>query len=314
MSNIIIRPMQIEDGAAAKKIFSQAFGTFIGIPEPESFASDRDFINTRRNTNPEAAFVAELDGEIIGSNFAVHWGSVGFFGPLTIRPDKWNQGVGRKLMTPIMDCFEAWKLTHCGLYTFPGSTKHIHLYQQYGFWPRFLTAITSKSLSRTKSVPEWSAFSDISNGDREAVIAECFELTNAIYPGLNLNQEILGNLEQSLGDTVLVRDNNELVGMAVCHCGPGTEAGEGNCFIKFGAVQSGPKSNRHFDRLLAACEELAINSGQSKIDAGINLARQEAHGVMLERGYQTTQLGISMHQPNEPGYSRAGAWVIDDWR
>jgi len=24
--------------------------------------------------------------------------------------------------------------------------------------------------------------------------------------------------------------------------------------------------------------------------------------------------GVTMHRPNEPGYSRPGAFVIDDWR
>ena len=48
--------------------------------------------------------------------------------------------------------------------------------------------------------------------------------------------------------------------------------------------------------------------------AGVNTARQEAYEKMLERGFRTEILGIAMHTPNEPGFSRPGIYVLDDWR
>jgi len=42
-----------------------------------------------------------------------------------------------------MDLFEAWGTSHAGLFTFGQSAKHVGLYQKYGFWPRFLTAVVS---------------------------------------------------------------------------------------------------------------------------------------------------------------------------
>ena len=35
------------------------------------------------------------NGKLIGSNFIANWGSVGFFGPLTIHPDYWGKGITR---------------------------------------------------------------------------------------------------------------------------------------------------------------------------------------------------------------------------
>ena len=52
---------------------------------------DAAYVRNRWLADPEAAFAAEAAGEIIGSNFATNWGSVGFFGPLTIRPDFWDR-------------------------------------------------------------------------------------------------------------------------------------------------------------------------------------------------------------------------------
>jgi len=47
---------------------------------------------------------------------------------------------------------------------------------------------------------------------------------------------------------------------------------------------------------------------------GVNTARQEAYDYLRAHGFRTELLGIAMHRPNEPGYSRPGVYLIDDWR
>jgi hypothetical protein len=72
-----------------------AFGTFIGLPEPMSFMGDAAYIRNRWLARREAAFAAAVDEQVIGSNLATNWGSVGFFRPLTVRPDYWDRGVAK---------------------------------------------------------------------------------------------------------------------------------------------------------------------------------------------------------------------------
>jgi hypothetical protein len=62
-------------------------------------------------------------------------------------------------------------------------------------------------------------------------------VTDAVYPGLGLTREIESVLGQGLGDVVLIDDTAALQGVAICHIGAGTEAGGGNCHVKFGAVR-----------------------------------------------------------------------------
>ena len=119
-------------------------GTFLGVPDPFGTA---EYVRTRFAADPHAAFAATVDGDLAGSNFAANWGSVGLFGPLTVRPDLWDQGVGQSLMEPIMGCFETWGSSHLGLFTFSHSPKHVELYRRYGFWPRFLTAVMRKEVA-----------------------------------------------------------------------------------------------------------------------------------------------------------------------
>ena len=169
----------------------------------------------------------------VGSNFAVNWGSVGFFGPLTIDPQFWNKGIAQKLLERTMQLFSKWNTKHIGLFTFADSPKHIALYQKFDFWPRFLTAIMSKSLdvaanyAKSRSELKWSKFSELFNNtvisDNAAPYQEmkdqeqpnetrnldlCSELTNTIFNGLDLSVEIKSIRSQGLGDTVLLWDNN----------------------------------------------------------------------------------------------------------
>ena len=306
-----VRPLRDADLDRADEIFRVAFGTFLGVPDPFGTV---DYIHTRYAADPHAAFAATVDGELAGSNFATNWGSVGFFGPLTVRPDLWDHGVGKSLMEPIMGCFEAWGNTHLGLFTFSHSPKHLELYRRYGFWPRFLTAVMRKNVPALGAGPAPVTYAGLSAAERTDYLRACRALTDAVYEGLDLEREIAAAHTQGLGDTVLLAGESGLDGLAVCHCGPGSEAGSNVCFIKFGAVRPGREAGDRFERLLDACERLAAERGLGQLDAGMNLSRQDAYQRMVARGFRTGLQGVTMHRPNDPGYSHPEAYVIDDWR
>ena len=73
-------------------------------------------------------------------------------------------------------------------------------------------------------------------------------------------------------------------------------------------------AEQRFAALLDACGELATAAGMPNVLAGVNLAREEAYRQMLGRGFRTQIQGVTMHRPNERGYSRPGLFVLDDWR
>ena len=311
---LIIRPLIVQELAEASRIIRLAFGTASGVPEPAQFWADIDYAHTRWHADPTAAFGAELDGALVGSNFATRWGSVGFFGPLSVRPDLWDRDIGQRLMAPIMACFRAWGVQHAGLCTRADSPKHLGLYQKYGFWPRFLTAVMSKPVAPGTSAGSWSRYADMSEHEQAVCVRACRTVTEAIYPELDVEREIRAVHTQALGDTVVLWEEHALVGFAVCHCGPGTEAGPGKCYVKFGAVPPGPTAETRFARLLHACDALASARGMARLEAGVNLGREEAYRTLRAHGFRTDGQGVAMHHPNEPGYHRPGVYVMDDWR
>ncbi len=313
---VTIRLLREEDLPVADRIMRLAFGTFLGLPDPLKFMGDADYVRTRWLADPSAVFGAELAGELVGTNFATRWGSVGFFGPLTIRPDLWDRGIAQQLLRPTMDLFEQWGIRHAGLFTFASSTKHVSLYQKFGFWPRFLTSLMEFPIQKEPASVSvrWVRFSVLGAGEKHLCLQACRELTNSIFEGLDVEREIRAVNDQRLGDTVLTWGGGELAGFAVCHAGAGTEAGSGKCYIKFGAVRSGPNAAEEFRHVLDACREFARSRGAGTLVAGMNLARHDAYREMLQSGFRTTTQGVAMERNGAPGYNRPDVFLIDDWR
>ena len=316
-SEIIIRSIREADLAAADHVTRVAFGTATGAPDPQLFFGDMNMVQNRWRIGGSTVFVAESDREIVASNVVTRWGSFGFFGPFGVRPDLWDRGIARRMMTAVMDQFDLWQVRLAGLYTIPNSPKHIGLYQQFGFKPQYLTAVMTKHLTVVpdpKSVSNVSIYADFSRTEHTRSLAECRSLTESIFEGLDVTLEIEAIEAGRLGDTLLLRNGNELSGFAACHLGPDTEAGSDTCYVKFAAASGGTGGEQTFENLLAACEAYAHGKGVSKLTAGVNTSRREAYDIMLGRGFRTDQLGVAMLKPDITGFNRPGVFVIDDWR
>lgn len=308
--NISIRGLRQDELGEADRIVRLAFGTFLGLTNPLDFMGDADYVRTRWTADPDLALAAEVDGRLVGTNFITRWGSVGFFGPLTVEPSLWNQGVARALLDETMPVFDRLGAKRLGLFTFAQSPKHVSLYQSYGFSPRFLTAILRKPVGAPRG--QWTCFSELADAD--VGLAAAAAVTGSVLEGLDVRREIEATLVQDLGDTVLVRDGGEVVALAVCHVGPGTEAGSDTCYVKFAAARSGDAAEGRFARLLDACEGFAASRGVATIIAGVNTGRRAAYRALLDRGYRPATIGIAMHFPDDDAYHHPEAYVLDDWR
>jgi predicted N-acetyltransferase YhbS len=77
--------------------------------------------------------VAERDGAIVGSNFLDMRGPIVGVGPISVRPDLQNVGLGRQLMQNVLDRVEASRRPGVRLYTAAHNTRTVSLYSKLGF-------------------------------------------------------------------------------------------------------------------------------------------------------------------------------------
>jgi GNAT superfamily N-acetyltransferase len=308
--------MKAEDLESADRVLRLAFATIRGLPDPSEAFGDADTVRTRFRAAPECAWAAEVDGEVVGSVFAARWGSFAFLGPLSVHPSLWDRGIGGRLLRPVLEAFASWDLRQAALFTFADSPKHLGLYQKHGFWPGSLTVVTAKETGRTTSRSHALVSQEWENRNGP-VLDEIRGLTDRIFPGLDLGREVAAVNEQGIGDTVLVRRDETLEGMAVCHCGAGSEAGSDTCYVKFAAVRPGDGTSAamRFERLLDACEAYAADSGLGRLVAGVNTGRLDAYRLLLARGFRTERIGVSMRlRPEGPHFDTPAHYVLDDLR
>jgi GNAT superfamily N-acetyltransferase len=306
-----LRETELEE---ACRIVRLAFGTFLGLPNPLESMGDRDFVSPRWRSRNTKVLAARDDGKLIGSNVVTRWGSFGFFGPLTVLPDYWNRSVAQQLLAGTMKVFDRWGVRHSGLFTFANSPKHVGLYQKFGYWPGYLTAIMKRAPAAPSLTPANGAkapvlLSALNRSEREQSIVACAKLANRFERGLDLSDEIRAVVAQRTGEVLLLYGLNRLDAFAVCMHGPGSEGGGKICYVKFGAASSGER----FEGLLDAIDALALARG-AEVEAGVSTACADAFERMGSRGYRPATLGVAMQRPHGEGFNRPGAFVLGDWR
>lgn len=321
-NGVTVGPLKESELTEADRIFRVAFGTFLGLPNPGDFMGDRNFLISRWHAPHVKTLAARDNGRLIGSNQITRWGSFAFFGPLTVLPEYWDRGIAQRLLDATMQLMDKQGLKRTALFTFPHSTKHVALYQKFGYWPDYLTALMTLVPQPAEPAgnppPDSIQLTTLKRNEREAAIAACAKLTNAISKGLDLTDELRTLLKQKSGEAILTYAHargarKALDGFAICLHGAGSEGGTKVCYIKFAAARGGPGAGERFDRLLDACAAFAASRNAS-LEAGMNLAREDAYRRMRAHGFRAYAQGVSMQRPHAPGHNRGDAYVIDDWR
>ncbi len=313
-SKITIREIQKKDFPITDTVFRLAFGTFLRIPEPNTFYGDAAMVASRSLANPNSVYVAEDNGKVIGSSFITRWGSVAFIGPLTVHPKYWNKGVGKLLLEKTMQLLNSWDVSLVGLFTFPHSEKHMYLYGKYGFSKQKLTPLLSKDVREVKKEINSTIFSNASLKEQNNILKKCFALTDNIYSGFDLKHEITETTKQKLGETLLLWEKEELIGFAICQFGKGTEGGSNMLYIKCGVIKPSKNAGNNFELLLDMTEDFSQKNKLTTISLGINKANTDELERTLRKGFHVNFEGVIMHLNNNPGLRNSKNYIIDDWR
>jgi GNAT superfamily N-acetyltransferase len=297
----------------AGAILRLAFATQLGVA-PDTFWTDRDFVTGRWLTDRSLGFGAWLDGHLVGSGLAANWGSVGVLGPISTHPTTWNRGTASYLLSALLERLDEMGVRHTGLFTPAESTKHVALYQKFGFWPRFLTAIMTRSVASNASIPRSTRYSAIREPVQAQYLDACRALTGELRDGLDLTAEVRGARRHGHGDTVFLVEGSRIEAVAHCEYGPKSPAGAGSCLIRFAAVRPASDADKRFDLLLAACETLARDEGLARVVVCVNASRPNVYRHLLLAGFRTERLGVTMHRPNEDAYKQEATHILEDWR
>ena len=157
-------------------------------------------------------------GAIAAFNIAHASGTEGWMGPLAVRDDCQGSGQGKAIVRAGIDRLRGAGCRTIGLETMPRTVDNIGFYSGLGFIPGHMTVTLTVEATAASSVS--GLLSSFGSAARETAIAECAALANAFSPGSDYSREIRLTHELSLGDTLMIRRGDSLVGFAVCHAAP----------------------------------------------------------------------------------------------
>jgi ribosomal protein S18 acetylase RimI-like enzyme len=273
---------------------------------------------------PWGCFVAEEgDGKIVGAAVAVMWGTVGVIGPVAVLTHYQNQDIGQQLLTACQEFFDENKATLQGLATYPYSPKHLIFYQKYGYKPKGLVVVTSKAVDRgalgapkaaPKPVSAVRRYSTLEEARKKQVMQKVRRITNHFWRGLDLSKEIEIVDGLTLGDTLLLEKGREVIGFAVCHLPPNSEAPHGSAYVKLLAIDSAHRKPEHLQALLAGVEDLAAGAQLQRVVVPAYTYYWTAYQTLLERGYHVDFTMVRMKRGKQEDYEDASDLVLDDWR
>ena len=132
-----VRPGKPDDAEVCGRICYEAFATLAEAHGfPSDFPSSEAGVAALRGLLSHPGFygvVAELDGEVIGSNFLDERSAIAGIGPITVAPGVQDSGVGRRLMIDVLRRAEDQRFPGVRLLQAAYHNRSLSLYAKLGF-------------------------------------------------------------------------------------------------------------------------------------------------------------------------------------
>lgn len=236
-------------------------------------------------------------GDIVAFNMVHHSDAEGWMGPLVVRTDLQGHGAGKEVVERGIAWLRERGARIIGLETMPRTMDNIGFYSGLGFVPGRLTITLTLD---AKSADEPAALlGRASVQEREGEMARVRALVARVAPGYDFTREIELTDSLSLGDTVLLERQGELVGFALCHTTPLVE---GRSRDELRVLKLVLASEDVLDLALASLRDFAKRSGTRRVALRVQGEYTSTYQRMVGMGARVrwTDLRMALAGYEEP--------------
>jgi len=228
-------------------------------------------------------------GDIVAFNIAHASGAEGWMGPLAVKPDAQGSGVGKEIVRGGVDWLKRRGCRVIGLETMPRTMDNIGFYSRLGFEPGRLTFTLTLDAAPGERLP--LLLGRLPPRDKADLIEECRRLAGERLPGYDFSREITLTDELSLGDTVLLRDADELRGFALCHTVPLVE---GRVREELRVLKLVLRSEEDFGAMAALLRDYARRSGTRRVALRVQGEYTGVYARLVEGGARVRWTDLRM--------------------
>ncbi|QLH75572.1 MAG: GNAT family N-acetyltransferase [Methanomassiliicoccales archaeon] len=310
MSSFSIRTMRPTDIEMARELARSVWGdqlyrdTGVALDYP---ARDRRVYEAYLDLEPEGNFVAESEGKVVAAAYAHSWGSVGWVGPLEVMPSHQGKGIGRALMERASFYLESSGCTTMGVETMGDSDRNIRFYTSLGYRLHSPTFVYEKQLGERDIFPHGvEVKTSLSEIEREGLR----ELSDAVFPEMDLSKEFRIATEMSIGRVLLIKDSDHrerILGAAIVH----GRTVEGLTSHLLRALMVDPYHEERsslFSRLIMSSEVVAKGMGAKKLFFTSSVTSASI-SVLASEGYRTIANNVRMLKKG-PYYERGDLQLL----
>ncbi len=247
-------------------------------------------------------------GEIAAFNMVHRSGAEGWMGPLAVRQDYQGGGVGKEIVRRGVEWLRATGATVIGLETMPRTLDNIGFYSSLGFIPGRLTLTTTLEAAPAPNPPR--LFGRLSASEKDHVLEECRAVLDALLPGYDHTRELVLTDELSLGDTVLLREGDRLVGFALCHTIPLVE---GRAREELRVLKLVLDDERHLEAMVAALRDFARRSGTRRVAIRVQGDYAAAYARLIALGGRVRWSDLRMSLAGYEERAPARGLVLSNW-
>jgi GNAT superfamily N-acetyltransferase len=304
-----------EDITALNRVFAKAFTEryhrdgLIGVRVPQLNAEVWQY--AIRDAGDGAMLWVDRDDQLLAFNIAHRSGAEGWMGPLAVRPDRQEQGIGRTIVQTAIDWLVAQGATTVGLETMPRTVDNIGFYSRLGFAPQHLTVTVTGDTAHRKLEDKAIRVGELPPAERTAMIGRCRERLQQSVPGYDYSREMELTAEIGLGDTVVVTGPHGIAGFAVFHSAalPAGRPAEELRVLKLFS-----DSTPSFLRVITALEACAHSGRLQRVAIRCQTGYGAAYASLVERGYRVrwTDLRMTLRGRSEGAVPR-GEILFSNW-
>ena len=248
------------------------------------------------------------DGQLAGFNMVHRSGAEGWMGPIAVRPDRQNEGLGSTMVQSGIDWLKGQGARTIGLETMPRTVDNIGFYSRLGFMPGHLTITLVRDVGRRTADPGnllSAAGSLVAEG-----LAECRALTDRLAAGIDFTRELALTHELRIGDTSLLRREGRLVAFALWHSAP-LAAGRPKDEVR--VLKLVAESLDDLEHVVDAVQHAAQHERVRRVALRCQSAFADAYLRLVERGFRVHWTDLRMILR---GYALAGqrsGVVLSNW-
>jgi GNAT superfamily N-acetyltransferase len=199
-------------------------------------------------------------GHIAAFNMVHRSGNEGWMGPLAVRTEYQGSGMGKEVVQRGIEWLKSQSVSVIGLETMPRTMDNIGFYSRLGFLPGRLTI--TMTFEAQHSIEGARLFGRLAPKARAAALADCRTLVQRLIPSYDYSREITLTSDLSVGDTVLLYDDDQLVGFALAHTAPLVE---GRAREELRVLKLALEDESRLEELLRAVSDLARRSGTRRV-------------------------------------------------